>query len=109
SHLTFPVDMQEAPADLQPFEGGLGTARKPQTSPVYNPPVVIPREEDLKRAADLLNEGKKVVMLVGVGALQAREEVLATADMLASPVIKTLPGKAAVPDADPFCMGGLGL
>src|SRR6266536_6550223 len=77
SHLTFPVDMQEAPADLQPFEGGLGTARAPHTAPSYSPPRVTPRDEDLERAAQVLNEGKKVVMLVGVGGLEARDEVIA--------------------------------
>src|SRR5213594_2850591 len=45
SHLTFPVDMQEAPADEQPYEGGLGTARVPATAPVYRPPRVVPHDE----------------------------------------------------------------
>ena len=48
-------------------------------------------------------------MLVGTGALGAREEVLAVAELLASPIIKTLPGKAAVPDDHPLTTGGLGL
>ena len=109
AHLTFPVDMQEAPADLSPFEGGLGTARKPQTNPSYSPPRVVPRDEELQAAANVLNEGGKVVMLVGVGALGARQEVLETAELLGSPIIKTLPGKAAVPDRHPLSMGGLGL
>ena len=56
-----------------------------------------------------LNHGTKVAMLVGAGALGAREEVLATAETLASPIIKTLPGKAAVPDDHPLTTGGLGL
>ena len=109
SHLTFPVDMQEAPADLDPFEGGLGTGRTPETAPGYLPPRVLPRDQDLKRAADILNEGNRVVMLVGVGALGAREELLTAADLLASPIIKTLPAKAAVPDDHPLNIGGLGL
>jgi thiamine pyrophosphate-dependent acetolactate synthase large subunit-like protein len=57
----------------------------------------------------VLNQGTKVAMLVGAGALGAGEEVLATAEALASPVIKTLPGKAAVPDDHPLTTGGLGL
>jgi pyruvate dehydrogenase (quinone)/pyruvate oxidase len=109
SHLTFPVDMQEAPADLKPYEGGLGTARTPETAPTYNPPRVVPTEQDLKRAAEVLNRGEKVAMLVGVGALRARDQVLAAADLLASPIIKTLPGKAVVPDDHPLSVGGLGL
>src|SRR5919198_440886 len=109
SHLTFPVDMQEAPADLKPYEGGLGTARTPETAPTYNPPRVVPTEQDLKRAAEVLYRGEKVAMLVGVGALRARDQVLAAADLLASPIIKTLPGKAVVPDDHPLSVGGLGL
>jgi len=57
----------------------------------------------------VLNEGERVTMLVGAGALGAREEVLAVADALASPIVKTLPGKAAVPDDHPLTTGGIGL
>jgi pyruvate dehydrogenase (quinone)/pyruvate oxidase len=109
AHLTFPVDMQEAPADLKPYEGGLGTARAPETAPTYNPPRVVPQADDLRRAAELLNAGGKVVMLVGAGALHARDEVLAVADRLGSPIVKTLPAKAVVPDDHPLTTGGLGL
>ena len=48
-------------------------------------------------------------MLVGAGALQARDEVLAVADQLGSPIVKTLSGKAAVPDDHPLATGGIGL
>jgi pyruvate dehydrogenase (quinone)/pyruvate oxidase len=109
SHLTFPVDMQEAPADEKPYEGGLGTARIPATAPVYHPPRVIPGEEDLQQAAQILNEGKKVVVLVGVGALRAPNEVLAAAELLGAPVVKSLPGKAVIPDDHSLSVGGLGL
>src|SRR5437870_1033153 len=63
SHLTFPVDMQEAPADAVPYEGGLGTARMPSTAPGYHQPRVLPDVDDLNRAARVLNDGKKVVIL----------------------------------------------
>jgi pyruvate dehydrogenase (quinone)/pyruvate oxidase len=109
SHLTFPVDLQEAEADLKPYEGGLSTSRAPETAPTYSRPHVVPKQEDLERAAAVLNAGTKVVMLVGVGALSAREELLASADLLAAPIIKTLPGKGAVPDDHPLTTGGLGL
>ena len=109
SHLTLPVDLQEAPADLNPYPGGLGTARVPKTKPVFHPPRVLPRDEDLRAAADILNAGKKVTMLVGVGARGARDEVLEAADLLAAPVIKTLLGKDVTPDNHPLVMGGLGL
>jgi pyruvate dehydrogenase (quinone) len=109
SHLTFPVDMQEAPADEHPWEGGLGVARPPQTSPIYIEPPALPRERDIRRAAEALNAGEKVVMLVGAGALKARDEVLDAADILASPIVKSLSGKAAVPDDHTLTTGGLGL
>src|SRR5438067_7484465 len=71
SHLTFPVDLQEADAELQPYEGGLGTGRTPETAAVFMAPRIGPNPEHLGRAADVLNEAKKVVTLVGVGALDA--------------------------------------
>ncbi|MFN2526290.1 MAG: thiamine pyrophosphate-dependent enzyme, partial [Actinomycetota bacterium] len=109
SHLTFPVDLQEAEADMQPYEGGLGVARPPETAPTYNPPRVVPHDDDLRRAADLLNKGKKVVVLAGVGALGARSGVLQVAEILAAPVVKSLPGKGVTPDDHPHAIGGLGL
>jgi pyruvate dehydrogenase (quinone) len=109
AHLTFPVDLQEADPDAAPWEGGLHTARKPHTAAVYIPPPAVPDREDLERAAAVLNESRRVVMLVGAGALGAREPVLAVADALASPIVKTLPGKAVVPDDHPLTTGGLGL
>src|SRR5207248_8224052 len=109
SHLTFPVDLQEADAALAPYEGGLGTGRTPATAAIYLPPRVVPDAADLQRAAEVLNRSKKIVMLAGVGALGARPELLAVADLLASPIVKTLPGKAAVPDNHPLTTGGIGL
>ncbi|MFZ0256355.1 MAG: thiamine pyrophosphate-requiring protein, partial [Gammaproteobacteria bacterium] len=70
---------------------------------------VLPTEEDLQRAAAVLNAGKKVAMLVGAGALHATEEVIAVADRLGAGVAKALLGKAAVPDDLPFVTGAIGL
>ena len=56
-----------------------------------------------------MNEGTKVVILAGVGALHARDEVLAAAELLGAPVVKSLPGKAVAPDDHPLTVGGLGL
>jgi pyruvate dehydrogenase (quinone) len=101
--------MQEADAEMDPFEGGLGTGRTPDTKPGYTPPRVVPPEEDLRRAAAVLNEATKPVLLVGVGAIGAGQEVLTVADLLGAPIVKTLPGKAVVPDDHPLAIGGLGL
>ncbi|MFL6187465.1 MAG: thiamine pyrophosphate-dependent enzyme, partial [Actinomycetes bacterium] len=108
SHLTFPNDLQVAPADAEPWPT-VGPARTPATAPTFLGARSVPDTASLERAARVLNQGSKIAMLVGAGALGAREEVLAAAEALASPIIKTLPGKAAVPDDHPFTTGGLGL
>jgi pyruvate dehydrogenase (quinone) len=108
SHLTFPNDLQVAPADAEPWPT-VGPARTPATSPTFFGARSVPDAASLEHAAQVLNQGSKVAMLVGVGALGAREEILATAEALASPIVKSLPGKAAVPDDHPLTTGGLGL
>src|SRR5579885_523371 len=65
SHLTFPVDLQEAPAGADPWEGGLGVARPPVTSSEFLPPLVHPAPEQLARAASVLDAGQRVVILAG--------------------------------------------
>jgi pyruvate dehydrogenase (quinone) len=75
----------------------------------YSAPRVLPDEAQLKRAAEVLNAGQRVAMLVGAGALHAGEEVAAVADTLGAGVAKALLGKAAVPDELPFVTGAIGL
>src|SRR5262249_56600857 len=65
--------------------------------------------EDLQRMAALLNDGEKIAILAGAGARHAREELLAVAETLAAPIVKTLSGKATVPDDSPYTTGGIGL
>ena len=69
----------------------------------------LPGLDDLKMAAEILNKGKKIAMLVGAGALHATDEVIAIANRLNAGVAKALLGKAAVPDDLPFVTGSLGL
>ncbi|HEY4728415.1 MAG TPA: thiamine pyrophosphate-dependent enzyme, partial [Actinomycetes bacterium] len=108
SHLTFPNDLQVAPADEVPYEG-VAPGRLPATAPTFTAPPGLPRRGDLERAARVLNEGTRVVLLAGAGALGAGDEVLQVAERLASPIVKTLPGKAVVPDDHPLTTGGIGL
>jgi pyruvate dehydrogenase (quinone) len=75
----------------------------------YSAPKVVPYSDDLQRAADVLNAGKKVAILVGAGALQATDEVIAIAEKLGAGVAKALLGKAALPDDLPFVTGSIGL
>src|SRR5437762_2817196 len=64
----------------------------------FSPPRIVPHESELKKAAAILNEGEKVAMLVGQGALGATEEVTEVAELLGAGVAKALLGKAVLPD-----------
>jgi pyruvate dehydrogenase (quinone) len=75
----------------------------------YTDPRIVPYEQDLRRAADVLNSGSKVAILVGAGALQATDEVIAVANRLGAGVAKALLGKAALPDDLPWVTGSIGL
>jgi pyruvate dehydrogenase (quinone) len=70
--------------------------------------VVVPNDHDLRAAADVLNQGERVAMLVGAGALGATDEVIAVAERLGAGVAKALLGKAAVPDDLPYVTGAIG-
>ncbi len=107
-HLTFPNDIQVAPAGEDPYRR-VGPGGPPASRPTVSLRRPRPEEGELHAAAEILNAGRKVAMLVGVGALDAREEVIAVAQKLAAPIVKTLPGKMAVPDDHPLTTGGLGL
>ena len=71
--------------------------------------MIVPTENDLRRAADVLNAGERVAILVGAGALGAADEVIAVADKLGAGVAKALLGKAVLPDDLPFVTGAIGL
>jgi pyruvate dehydrogenase (quinone) len=106
SHVTVPVDMQSTPV-----KSGRRSDRNVagHVSDLMAYSSRMPSEEQFARAVDILNAGKKTVILAGRGALGAGEQLLAVADRLAAPIAKPLLGKAAVPDDSPFCVGGVGL
>lgn len=99
-----PNDLQGLPYEDPPLKHGTT-----HTGVGYALPAKLPEDAYLRQAADVLNAGKKVAMLVGAGALNATDEVLAVANKLQAGVAKALLGKAAVPDDLPFVTGGLGL
>ena len=103
--IIIPNDVQEAEAVAQPPHKH-GTVH---SGPGYQPPRVLPADEDLDRAAEVLNAGSKVAMLVGQGALHASDEVAEVADLLGAGVAKALLGKAALPDDLPYVTGSIGL
>ena len=106
AHITMPVDFQEH--EVSKRKASMRNIPN-HTSDVYSRSARLPNQSDLKRAADLLNEGKKVVILAGRGALNATDELEATAETLAAPIVKPLLGKACVPDDSPYTTGGIGL
>jgi pyruvate dehydrogenase (quinone) len=75
----------------------------------FTKPKTVPYDADLRRAADVLNAGSKVAILVGAGALHATDEVIAVADRLQAGAAKALLGKAALPDDLPWVTGSIGL
>ncbi|MFP3563383.1 thiamine pyrophosphate-requiring protein [Paraburkholderia sp. SIMBA_030] len=75
----------------------------------YRAPRLVPYPDDLQQAADVLNAGKKVAILIGAGALHATDEVIAVAEKLGAGVAKALLGKAALPDDLPWVTGSIGL
>ena len=100
-----PADVQKVDAVETPprehgtIHSGLGLSH----------PQIVPHPNELRRAADVLNSGTRVAMLVGAGALHATDEVLEVANRLEAGVAKALLGKAALPDDLPFVTGSIGL
>jgi pyruvate dehydrogenase (quinone)/pyruvate oxidase len=104
AHVNFPVDFQSQEA----------TDRSERNVPQHTSDVPafkagLPCEDDLRQAANVLNAGKKIVILAGRGALGATDDLEQLAETLAAPIIKPLLGKACVPDDSPYTTGGIGL
>ncbi|MBC8747145.1 MULTISPECIES: thiamine pyrophosphate-requiring protein [Paraburkholderia] len=102
--LILPNDLQDIPYEPPgrkhgTLHSGIGYAR----------PRVVPSDAQLRQAADVLNAGRKVAILVGAGALNATDEVIAVAEKLGAGVAKALLGKAALPDDLPWVTGSIGL
>jgi pyruvate dehydrogenase (quinone) len=102
--IVLPNDLQDLPYDAPgrkhgTLHSGVG----------FRAPRLVPYPDDLQQAADVLNAGKKVAILVGAGALHATDEVIAVAEKLGAGVAKALLGKAALPDDLPWVTGAIGL
>ncbi len=92
-------EYEEPPHAHQTLHSGVG----------YSAPRVIPQEDDLLRAAEILNAGQRIAILVGSGAIHAAAEVAQAADLLGAGVAKAFLGKAALPDDLPYVTGAIGL
>ncbi|BFU45336.1 thiamine pyrophosphate-dependent enzyme [Krasilnikovia sp. MM14-A1004] len=108
AHLCVPNDIQVAPASADPYQH-VAPATPPKTAPVYLPGTVRPRDMDVARAAEVINDSEKAAILVGIGARGAGPLVERMADTIAAPVIKTLSGKMVLADDSPYTTGGIGL
>ncbi|MBV9468183.1 MAG: hypothetical protein JOZ57_02925, partial [Abitibacteriaceae bacterium] len=106
AHLAFPNDLQEKPAD----EDKVSSMNMPHhTSAEWTPPLVVPTPTDLSRAAEVLNAGQKIAILVGSGARDARREIEQLAELLGAPVAKAFLGKDVLPDDSPYTTGTIGV
>ncbi|MBA4147077.1 MAG: pyruvate oxidase [Verrucomicrobia bacterium] len=106
AHINFPVDTQS-----ESVKSGFRSKRnvKGMDTNVFASRAGLPTDQDLIRAAEVLNSGKQIAILAGRGALHASDELIALAEKLQAPIIKALLGKACVPDDSPYTTGTIGL
>lgn len=107
AHITIPKDTQ----DETYHPKRQGSKRNPghHVSTVHTDSISVPRESQIHKAAELLNQAKKVCILAGRGALHATDELEQVAEILGAPIVKALLGKGAVPDDSPYTTGSIGL
>src|SRR5215218_2141321 len=104
SVLVLPHDVQQLPApDESAHEHAVVV-----TAPAWRAPRVLPHEDDLRAAADVLNAGERVALLVGQGARGAWDDVAAVAERLGAGVTTSLLGKPYVDESLPFAAGVMG-
>jgi pyruvate dehydrogenase (quinone) len=106
SHINIPKDMQEWKLSDE-HRSKANVAQ--HSGDVCVPLTLRPSQELLEQAANVINKGSKVTILVGRGALRARDEVTQLAEAVGGPVVKALLGKAVLPDQSPYTTGGIGL
>ena len=106
AHVAFPNDFQEKElAEDKPSK-----MNQPEhTSGEWRPALVVPMQNEVQRAAEVLNEGKKVAILIGSGARGAAKEIEEIANLLGAPVAKALLGKDVLADDSPFTTGTIGV
>jgi len=105
AHITIPIDIQQQSAKA---------AKSARNAPHHSSSVSaisgnVPPSTDLQAAAKVVNDGKRIAILAGQGALHATNELIELAELLGAPIIKPLLGKACVPDDSPYTTGGIGL
>ncbi|MGI9387313.1 MAG: thiamine pyrophosphate-binding protein, partial [Methyloligellaceae bacterium] len=98
AHLIFPDDVQTIPSDAK----AVGPAGRTGGS------VVVPSGDDIEKAVQRINSAKRPVIIMGYGAIEARDGVVALAEKLGAPVMTTFKGKGLIPDTHPNAAGVLG-
>lgn len=106
SHITIPVDIQS-----MPVESRRRSERNVEhhVSKLQADLARMPEERQLDRAAELLNAGRRTVILAGRGSIGCGDQLSELAERLAAPVVKPLLGKCTLSDDSPYCTGGIGL
>jgi pyruvate oxidase len=98
AHLIFPDDIQTIPSDV--------SAATPEGR--MSGPVVQPSDEDVVSAVRLIGAAKRPIIVIGHGALEARQGIIALAEKLGAPVMTTFKGKGLIADSHPNAAGVLG-
>lgn len=106
AHITMPVDTQSEPVKKD--------VRSERNIPNHVSNLLalgahVPGDDQVARAAAILNESRRPCILAGQGALHARDELLAVAERLGAPIATALLGKGAIPEDSPYATGGVGL
>jgi pyruvate dehydrogenase (quinone) len=106
AHITIPVDLQdqEVSQDMRSRRNKPGHVDK-----LFAIGARRPTAAEIQEAAQILNDGKKIAILAGRGALHAGSQLERAAELLGAPIIKALLGKSCVPDTSAYTIGGLGL
>ncbi|ALG73390.1 pyruvate oxidase [Azospirillum thiophilum] len=106
AHVTIPVDLQDQAAgdDLRAPRNVAG-----HNTALFAPELPVPSEAEMRRAVEILDAGKRIVIMAGQGALHATDELERLAEKTGAVIVKALLGKAAVPDDSPYTTGSVGL
>ncbi len=98
AHLIFPDDVQTIPSD----------AKAAVPSGRMSGAVVKPSDADIDAAVDLIQNAQRPMLIIGHGAWEARDQVIALAENLGAPVATTFKGKGLIPDSHPHAAGVMG-
>ncbi len=107
AHITTPIDIQDQA--VKDDERSNRNVKGHAHSSTFAIGARRPTPEEIEAAATILNDGKKIAIMAGQGALGAGDEIERVAEILGAPVIKPLLGKAVIPDDSPYTTGGIGL